>query len=590
MNQCHAERRPSLVTGAQRAASVLSAALVTSLVGISATPAAAATCASLAGLALPDTTITAAQSVAAGTYTAPDGEVFADLPAFCRIAATLTPTSDSNIKIEVWMPYSGWNGRYLGTGNGGIAGLIVYRTLALLLPLNYAVANTDMGTSPAATDPLGGRVLTGHPEEQIDYATRSTNLMTVRSKRIIEAFYGEPSKHSYFLGCSTGGGQALHEALQFPGDYDGIVAGAPLMNNTHHAAGLLWDYAAFNSSPVDITAAQATAVTAAIVKKCAGKDGGLSSDNFLTDPRDCRWNPAALQCTGGAADVGTCLTVPQVAAMRKLYEGPINPRTGERILAGRVRGSESNNGYPAAIASLTTSSGSPTYWVFGNDLDWLTFDFDHDMDTFDEEMAARLNANTADLEEFKSHGGKLILTHGFADPLVLTLSTVAYYERLITNQTRDGRHDEGERKEDLRRTQEFARLFLLPGVAHCGGGAGPDTVEGDQIPPGPNSTTIARLALDPLVQWVEHGIAPDRIIAYHVTNGVTDLARPVCPYPALPRYSGVGDTTKASSFACVDDSDRDDNQPPAPKYLNDRDNYPIVPIDDRDRGHDHDTH
>jgi feruloyl esterase len=589
MNQCHAERRPSLVTGAQRAASVLSAALVTSLVGISATPAAAATCASLAGLALPDTTITAAQSVAAGSYTAPDGEVFADLPAFCRIAATLTPTSDSNIKIEVWMPYSGWNGRYLGTGNGGIAGLIVYRTLALLLPLNYAVANTDMGTSPAATDPLGGRVLTGHPEKQIDYATRSTNLMTVRSKRIIEAFYGEPSKHSYFLGCSTGGGQALHEALQFPGDYDGIVAGAPLMNNTHHAAGLLWDYAAFNSSPVDITAAQATAVTAAIVKKCAGKDGGLSSDNFLTDPRDCRWNPAALQCTGGAADVGTCLTVPQVAAMRKLYEGPINPRTGERILAGRVRGSESNNGYPAAIASLTTSSGSPTYWVFGNDFDWLTFDFDHDMDTFDEEMAARLNANTADLEEFKSHGGKLIITHGFADPLVPTLSTVAYYERLITNQTRDGRHDEGERKEDLRRTQEFARLFLLPGVAHCGGGAGPDTVEGDQIPPGPNSTTIARLALDPLVQWVEHGIAPDRIIAYHVTNGVTDLARPVCPYPALPRYSGVGDTTKASSFACVDDSYRDDNQPPAPKYLNDRDNYPIVPIDDQAHAHDGDN-
>ena len=124
----------------------------------------------------------------------------------------------------------------------------------------------------------------------------------------------------------------------------------------------------------------------------------------------------------------------------------------------------------------------------------------------------------------------------------------------------DGRHDAAARKEAIRRTQEFARLFLLPGVAHCGGGAGPDTVEGDQIPPGPNSTTIARLALDPLVQWVQHGIAPDRIIAYHVTNGVTDLARPVCPYPALPRYSGVGDTTKASSFACVDDSDRDDNQ------------------------------
>ena len=272
---------------------------------------------------------------------------------------------------------SGWNGRYLGTGNGGIAGLIVYGTLANFLPLNYAVANTDMGTSPAATDPLGGRVLTGHPEKQIDYATRSTNLMSVRSKQIIEAFYGERPKYSYFVGCSTGGGQAVHEALQFPGDYDGIVARAPAINRTHNAAGNIWNYAAFNRSPVNITAAQATAITGAIVKQCAGKDGGLSSDNFLTDPRDCHWDPAALQCRGGAGDAAMCLTAPQVAAMRKFYEGPINPRTGERIFAGQVRGSESNSGYPAAIPALPTALNSP-YWVFGNEFDPLTFDFDHD--------------------------------------------------------------------------------------------------------------------------------------------------------------------------------------------------------------------
>jgi len=563
--QSHAKRRPLAPTiGLYRAASVLSAALLTLLAGVGVTPAAAATCASLAGLVLPDTTITAVLSVAAGTYTAPDGEVFTNLPAFCRIAATLTPTSDSNIKIEVWMPYSGWNGRYMGTGNSNIGGLIVYGELASFLALSYAVANTDLGTSPAATDPLRGRVLTGHPEKQIDYATRSTNLMTVRSKQIIEAFYGEPAKYSYFFGCSTGGGQGMHEALQFPGDYDGIVAGAPSMNKTHESAASIWNYAAFNRSPVNISPAQATAITGAIVKKCAGKDGGLSSDNFLTDPRDCRWDPAELQCTGGAADAATCLTPPQVAAMRKFYEGPINPRTGERILAGPVRGSESNNGYPAYI--LTKPLGYPTYWVFGNDFDWLTFDFDHDMDTVDEQMAARLDANTADLEEFRSHGGKLILTQGFADPEVPTLNTIAYYERLITSQTREGRHDEGERKEALRRTQEFARLFLRPGVAHCFGGAGPDTLD----------------PWTPLVEWVEHGIAPDQLIASKVVGGVTAFARPLCPYPALPRYSGVGDTTKASSFVCVDDSDRDDNQPPAPKYLNDRDNYPIVPIDDRD--------
>src|SRR5271165_2720386 len=351
--QRHANRRPlPPVIGLHRAASVLSAALLTSLVGIGATPAAAATCASLAGLVLPDTTITAAQSIAAGTYTAPDGEVFTDLPAFCRIAATLTPTSDSDIKIEVWMPYSGWNGRYMGTGNGNIGGLIVYGSLASFLALSYAVANTDLGTSPAATDPLRGRVLTGHPEKQIDYATRSTNLMTVRSKQIIEAFYGEPAKYSYFFGCSTGGGQGMHEALQFPGDYDGIVAGAPSMNKTHESAASIWNYAAFNRSPVNITAAQATAITGAIVKQCAGKDGGLSSDNFLTDPRDCHWDPSELQCTHGPADAPTCLTAPQVAGVRKFYQGPIDPRTGERIYAGNPQGSENNSGFPAAFATL----------------------------------------------------------------------------------------------------------------------------------------------------------------------------------------------------------------------------------------------
>ena len=193
---------------------VLATALLALLVDIDATPAAATSCESLFGLVLQDTTITAVESFKGGTYTAPDGEVFTNLPAFCRIAATLTPTSDSNINIEVWLPYSGWNGRYLGTGNAGIGGVIVWRTLAFFLTLDYAVANTDMGTSPAATE--GGRVLTDHPEKQIDFATRSTNLMTVRSKQIIEAFYSERPKHSYFSGCSSGGGQAIHEALQFP--------------------------------------------------------------------------------------------------------------------------------------------------------------------------------------------------------------------------------------------------------------------------------------------------------------------------------------------------------------------------------------
>ena len=527
-------------------------------------PATAATCASLAGLALPDTTDTVAQPIPAGTYTAPDGEVFTNMPAFCRVAATLTPTSDSDIKIEVWLPFTSWNGNFAGTGNANLGGVIVYSSLPGGLQAGLAVANTDMGTSPAATQ--GGQVLTGHPEKQIDYATRSTHLMTVRAKEIIKAFYGEPPKYSYFLGCSTGGAQAIHEALQFPGDYDGITAGAPAINRTHAAAAMIWDYMAFNSSQANITTAQATAVTAAVVKQCAGKDGGLASDNFLTDPRDCRWDPVALQCTGGPADAPTCLSAPQISAVRKFYEGPINPRTGQRIFPGQVPGSESNSGYPANNLLLP----SAPYWVFGNDFDPLTFDFDHDMDTLDDAMAARLNANTADLEEFRSHGGKLILWQGFADPRVPVLNTVAYYERLIASQMRDGRHDAAQRQEAVRRTQEFARFYLAPGIGHCGGGAGPDTFD----------------ILSPMVPWVEQGIAPDQIIASKVVNGVTTFSRPLCPYPALSRYSGVGDPTQASSFKCVADEDHDDNQPPAPIYLDDGDNYPIVPIGDHHRGDD----
>jgi feruloyl esterase len=537
--------------------------------GIGATRAAAGTCASLAGLALPDTTVIAAQLIPAGTYTAPDGEVFTNMPSFCRVAATLTPTSDSDINIELWMPFANWNGRFAGTGNFNLGGVILYSSLPGGLQAGTAVANTDLGTSPAATQ--GVQVLTGHPEKQIDYATRSTHLMTVRSKQFIEAFYGEPPKRSYFIGCSIGGGQAIHEALQFPGDYDGIEASAPGMNQTHSGAGNIWNAQAFDG-PANITMAQATTVTAAVVKQCTGKDGGLSTDNFLTDPRDCHWDPSALQCTGGSGDAPTCLMAPQVAAVRKFYQGPIDPRTGKRILAGRVRGSESNSGYPADNEALMPSAAAD--WTFGNDFDWRTFDFDQDMVLVDEQLAGILNANTADLEEFESHGGKLLLWQGFADPRVPVLNTIAWYERLIASQMRDGRRDARERKEALRRTQEFARLFLAPGVGHCGGGAGPDTVD----------------LISPFIPWVEQGIAPDQVIASKVVNGVTTFSRPLCPYPALPRYSGVGDPTQASSFKCVADEDHDDNQPPAPKYLDDGDNYPIVPVtpsDERDHAHDH---
>jgi feruloyl esterase len=260
--------------------------------------------------------------------------------------------------------------------------------------------------------------------------------------------------------------------------------------------------------------------------------------------------------------------------MRKYYQGPINPRTGERIYAGHTLGSERNPGKnnPLYLQAEADPTSGTIRWVFGANWDWRTFDYDHDVDTADEELAARLNANTADLEEFRSHGGKLILWSGLEDPEVPTLDIVAYYERLITSQTPGNGSGKGERKVGLRRTQEFARLFLLPGVGHCYDGAGPDK---------PGSFGWPSVLLD----WVERGIEPDRVVASKWVDGVPVLTRPLCPYPALPRYRGVGHPSEPDSFVCVDDGEPVDNQPPAPKYLDDRNNYPIVPIDEPAHGH-----
>jgi feruloyl esterase len=560
--------------------------------GATVTSTALASCAGLLKLTLPDTTITAAQSIPAGTFTAPDRTSFPQfpLPSFCRVFATLTPTSDSNIKIEVWLPFSGWRGGYWGIGTPGLGDAINYSALTWLLSYtNQVVANSDLGTFPAATQ--GAVVLLGHPEKQIDYAARAVHLMTVRAKEIIQAFYGDRPRRSYFYGCSSGGGQGVHEALQFPGDYDAITAGAPATNRTHLIVGAIWNHAAFQTRPcpvgtacpLGIKAAQLTAITGAILKKCAGKDGGLASDNFLTDPRKCSWDPAALRCGGRLVDPAICLTDVQVGAMRKLYQGPINPRTGERIYAGLTLGSEANpgNSNPLSLQTEVRAAASVSRWVFGANFDWQKFDYDQGVDTIDSyrqpvsmpaygsDMAAQQNANTADLEEFRSHGGKLLLWHGFADPTNPTLDTVAYYERLIASQTKGNRHGGHERKDAISRTQEFARLFLLPGVGHCSGGAGPDT---------PGSFGWPSVLLD----WAEHGIAPDRVIVRKFVGGVPTFPRPVCSYPALPRYAGVGDPANPDSFDCVDDEEPPvDNQLPAPRYLDDGDNYPIVPIDHR---------
>ena len=535
-------------------------------IALGATQASATTCASLAGLALDDTTITAAQAVPTGTYTAPDGEVFPGLPAFCRVAATLTPSSDSNIRIEVWLPSAGWNGKYEGTGNGGYAGTIIYNGLADGLQRGYAVANTDMGTAPATT--LDGSPLVGHPEKWKDWGYRATHVMTVAAKRIVHAFYGKHPRQSYFTGCSTGGEQALMEAQRYPEDYDGIVGGDPGHNRTHLHTAFVWTWRAGQRTPASVLGFDKLALlNSAVLAACGTQDGALRADGFLNDPRDCHFDPKALQCSG--ADAPTCLTAAQAQAATAIYDGPRNPSNNHLIYPGWPRGSE---GIPVIWPFLEgLLSPEPAFdglfkWVFGAAWDWRTFDFDRDVATVDTVLGPILNATDPDLGRFKAHGGKLILYHGQADAIVAPQDTINYYNEMVATQRREG-DDDGHGGHALEETQDFARLFLAPGMSHCGGGPGPNVFNGADNLGGPRDPDHD--VLSALDRWVTQGVAPEKIIATKYVNdnpaaGVA-TTRPLCVYPKLAHYKGAGDTSNVANFVCRSD-EPDANEVPAPEY------------------------
>ena len=477
--------------------------------------------------------IATAQSVPAGTFTAPDGTVFTNLPAFCRVALTMSPAADSDIKVEVWMPSADWSGRYQGTGGGGYTGQLFYGELANALRLGYAVANSDMGTSPATI--FNGIPITGHPEKWLDFGSRSTHEMTVAAKTLIRAFYGKAPDRSYFVGCSTGGHQGLMEAQVFPDDYDGILAGSPGHNRTHLHTAFVWDYVVSHKAPgVVIPPAKLALLNRAVLGACVGKDGGLSTDSFLTDPHDCNFDPATIQCMG--ADSPGCLTAAEVYTAKKFYDGPRNPRTGARIYPGWPLGSET--GWVVLDGSAPAFEGILN-WALGENYDRLAVDFDADVAKVDATLAPSVNFMSTELSRFTGHGGKLLMYHGTAEAIVVARDTINYYERIMAEQ-----------RLSLEQTQSFARLFMVPGMGHCDGGPGPNTFD----------------ALRPLVRWVENGIAPREIVATKFVNDsyqdfyhslplpvgpAIEMTRPICAYPAEARYQGAGDPKAASSFACI---------------------------------------
>jgi feruloyl esterase len=525
------------------------------------------TCESLTNFKFADTTINSATSYPGGPYVGTDAWhlAFTNLPPYCEVVATIAPTPDSQIGVRVWLPTQRYNGRYLGTGNGGYAGGYFQSELADGINRGFATANTDMGATGAAG--VNGDTLIGHPEKWKDFGWRATHLMTTFSKALINAFYGDPAHKSYFTGCSTGGQQALMEAQRFPYDYDGILAGAPAFNRTHIHTVLISQYRATHAGAASyIPPTKLDVVNQAVLAQCRAKDRGSPTDTFLTDPRACKFDPATLACPAGL-DGPSCLNPDQVKAMEVYYKGPVNLATGALINPGNARGSETSN--PAALGfALNESLAEPNFdslfkWVFGATWQWQSFDFNRDMASVDQVLAADLNATSTDLRAFAGNGGKLIMHAGWADPLIPSQGAINYFNALTQSYGGHG-------ASALKKTQNFSRLFMAPGMWHCAGGPGPNSYGGAIQQPPPSYDAQYDL-LTSLTRWVEAGVAPTSVIATKYNNDMPQLGivaqRPICSYPLIPVYKGTGDPNAASSFVCApSETTAAENPTPAPQY------------------------
>jgi feruloyl esterase len=491
--------------------------------GLTATP--ARSCESLASLRLPQTTITRAESVPAGAFkpekpfTEPGVPPanYDRLPAFCRVAGTIAPTNDSDIKFEVWLPLTGWNGKFQAVGNGVWSGQIWRPLMSAALARGYATANTDTGHEG---DGMDASFALGHPEKVIDFGYRAVHEMTVKSKAVIAKYYGSNPRYAYWNGCSSGGKQGLKEAQRFPLDYDGIVAGAPGNNWTHLMVSGVWMAQATHRDPAGfIPPAKYPIMRDAVLEACDALDG--VKDGVLDDPRRCRFDPGSLACKDG--DGPGCLTAPQVEAARQIYAGPKNPRTGEPIYPGLEPGSEARWEPVAGGPGIFGVFESHFKYLVFKDPGWkyLALNFDADVALADRLDKNTINATDPDVKTFVARGGKLLMYHGWNDQFLAPRNTIAYYDSVVA-------------AVGAARARNGVRLFMVPGLAHCGGGDGPASFD----------------PLAALEAWVEKGTAPDQITARRIRDGKVDRTRPLCPYPQVAEYTGSGSTDEPGNFIC----------------------------------------
>ncbi|HZQ55654.1 MAG TPA: tannase/feruloyl esterase family alpha/beta hydrolase [Bryobacteraceae bacterium] len=511
--------------------------------------AAVASCESLSGLKLPDGKVTTAVQVAAGAFTPPRGKPskldtdrFQKTPAFCRVVAEVEPAQDSHIAIEVWMPLAGWNRKYRGQGNGGFAGSVAYGLMALAVTRGYATSGSDTGHQGDATEASWAL---GHPQQIIDFGYRAVHETAERAKTIIQAFYDEGAQRSYFESCSDGGREALMEAQRFPEDYDGIIAGAPANYWTHLLTGGLDVEQTMLAKPANyIPASKIPAIASAVNRACDALDG--VKDSILNDPRQCHFDPAAIQCKGSDSDA--CLTPDQVTTLRKIYAGGKLP-DGTQIFPGLMPGGEDGDGgWKNWVMGPAPGEADISKYVNHYFQDMV---FDNPQWNFhqanvakalraaDKRTAKMLNSTNPDLSAFQKRGGKLILYHGWNDPAIAPLNTIHYYNTVIG-------------KMNASTVSQFVRLYMVPGMQHCARGPGPSYFGQVGTPAEHDPQHDVYSALE---EWVEQDRAPGAIVATKYTDDDPDkgvqMTRPLCVYPEVAKYKGSGDTNDAANFSCA---------------------------------------
>jgi len=456
-------------------------------------------------------------------------------PAHCRVTGLIAP----EIAFEGSLP-SKWNGRFYMIGNGGHAGealddagRVAQRNQAL--QLGFAFAQTNTGHD-ARKEP-GGTFVMSNPQKAIDYAWRAVHLTATTAKDITKDYYGKAVSRAYWNSCSNGGRQGLLEAQRFPEDFDGIVANAPWVDQTGFTIGAMWNQKALSQAPV--TPAKLALVADRVMATCDAVDG--LKDGLIDDPRKCNFDPRrhVAACSAGT-DNADCLTPAQAETIAKIYSGPMS--NGKPFFTGYMPGSEAvtaglfgggtGSGWLNVIVSpqpdgkpadFNLAENTMRYLVFSPpqpDYDYKTFNFDRDIHLLDQ-WSKQADAKNPDLSKFKKHGGKLLMTHGWADSILQPMASVNYYEQAVAK--------------NGPATSDFFRLFMVPGMAHCGGGIGPDRHD-------PMTATI---------DWVEKDKAPVSMVASRVVDNKVVRTRPLCPYPQVARYSGQGSIDEAANFRCV---------------------------------------